>query len=115
MRYSYWFSLALLTGLSSAALPAFANPPATLQPIRSASMSEMLAADAPSDAELAQVADQINHRLSQSDVPVPSVLDVLHLPFLEDILDEEGNLELPMGLTVYNTMGDTSVGFMSEF
>ncbi len=78
-------------------------------------MAEALAADTPSDAELAQLAEQINHRLRHSEPSSPSILDVLPLPFLEDILDEEGNLHLPMGLTVYNTMGDTSVGFSSEF
>ncbi|NJL50050.1 MAG: hypothetical protein HC929_24965 [Leptolyngbyaceae cyanobacterium SM2_5_2] len=107
--------MVLLTGLSGATLPAFANPPATLQPIQSASMVEALAADSPNDADLAELANQINHRLNQADQPDPSIVDVLPLPFLDDILDDEGNLELPMGLTVYNTMGDTSVGFSSKF
>jgi hypothetical protein len=30
-------------------------------------------------------------------------------------MDEDGNLNLPLGLTVYNTMGDASIGFDIRF
>jgi len=45
----------------------------------------------------------------------PSLLDSLDLPGLEEIIDHRGNLKLPLGLTVYTTLGDTSVGFGTNF
>jgi hypothetical protein len=37
------------------------------------------------------------------------------LPGLAEIIDHRGNLKLPLGLTVYTTLGDTSVGFGTNF
>jgi hypothetical protein len=33
----------------------------------------------------------------------------------DGIVDEEGTVDLPLGLTIFNTMGDTSVGFGGSF
>jgi hypothetical protein len=43
------------------------------------------------------------------------MLDLRQIPVVGGLIDEEGNLNLPLGLTVYNTMGDTSIGFGSKF
>lgn len=41
--------------------------------------------------------------------------DVLGAGFLEDLVDEDGNVELPLGITVFEAMGTTSVGFGGDF
>lgn len=42
-------------------------------------------------------------------------LDLKQLPILGDLVDRDGRLQLPLGLTVYNAMGNTSIGFGSKF
>jgi hypothetical protein len=46
---------------------------------------------------------------------VSTAPDSLDLPGLEHIIDHRGNLRLPLGLTIYTTLGDTSVGFGTNF
>jgi hypothetical protein len=60
------------------------------------------------------VADQINQTMG----PQPSgenVLDTDDMPWLESFIDEDGNARMPLGLTVFSTMGDPSVGFGGSF
>lgn len=42
-------------------------------------------------------------------------MDTLGADFLEPFLDEDGEVNLPLGLTVFDAMGATSVGFGGEF
>ena len=42
-------------------------------------------------------------------------LDFRQLPLVGSLMDKRGNLNLPLGLTVYNTMGDTTIGFGTQF
>lgn len=41
--------------------------------------------------------------------------DALGAGFLEDLVDENGEVNLPLGITVFDAMGTTSVGFGSDF
>jgi len=54
-----------------------------------------------------------NSGLSEADLEGAS--DDLDLGFLEEYIDEEGNVNLPLGITVFEAMGTTSVGFGSDF
>jgi hypothetical protein len=40
---------------------------------------------------------------------------LLNMGFLEGLVDENGEVDLPLGITVFDAMGATSVGFGSEF
>ncbi|MBD0335843.1 MAG: hypothetical protein ICV62_10165 [Cyanobacteria bacterium Co-bin13] len=64
---------------------------------------------------LSTVADQVNQSMTPAETGVVSVTDVVQLPFLEDLLNENGDIALPMGLTVFTTLGDPSIGFGSNF
>ena len=111
--YPWLVALAVL-GLSSAALPAWAD--STLEPPVSVSMTDVLQANPHSADHLNHLAGRIQRRMTTTDSPdAISTLDFRQIPVVGDLLDEEGNLNLPLGLTIYNTMGDTSIGFGSKF
>lgn len=61
------------------------------------------------------VVDQINLSIGPGESEFETITDVIQMPLLDEILDDNGNLDLPMGITVFNTMGDFSVGFGSDF
>ncbi|MBD2258621.1 hypothetical protein [Pseudanabaena sp. FACHB-2040] len=67
----------------------------------------------PDTNNLTTAADQINQSLTPADTGIVSVTD--EMPFLNDLLDENGDIALPMGLTVFTTLGDPSIGFGSNF
>lgn len=117
MHYSSGIIAALLLS-AAVSSPAQANPSPDLQPtaIRSqTSMAEALPSSPLSAEALNQAAYRLNRNLNQANTADPYALEALDLPFLDDLLDDEGNLQLPMGLMIFNTMGDTSVGFGSKF
>jgi ABC-type transport system substrate-binding protein len=41
--------------------------------------------------------------------------DILNAGFLEGLVDEDGDVNLPLGLTIFDAMGTTSVGFGEDF
>jgi len=43
------------------------------------------------------------------------ISDLLGSGFLEGLVDEDGNVELPLGITVFDAMGTTSIGFGGNF
>ncbi|WP_204140166.1 hypothetical protein [Halomicronema sp. CCY15110] len=58
--------------------------------------------------------------INQADQPgqadaTPDIGDLVDLSFVEQFLDEDGNVDLPLGITVYEAMGQTSIGFGTEF
>lgn len=117
MRYSCGITAAFLLSCA-VSLPAWADSALASEPELarvSTSMSDVLPSDPLSAEELDQLASRLNQNLSQANAPAPSALDSLDLPFIADLIDDEGNLSLPLGITVFNTMGDTSVGFSSKF
>ena len=117
MRYAPWLLTAILLGLGSGLSPAWANPPVDLSTNAvSLSMSDMVAGDEPhSRATLNRLANQMTLQINAPDNSASAGLEELHLPFLDALLDEDGSLNLPLGLTVYSAMGDTSIGFGSKF
>lgn len=111
--YPWLIALAVL-GLSSGAFPAWAEP--TLEPPVAVSMTDVLQAAPHSADHLNHLAGRIQRRMTATNSPeAMTTLDFSQIPVVGDLLDEEGNLDLPLGLTVYNTMGDTSIGFGSKF
>ncbi len=114
MKTYPWPVALTVLGLGSAALPAWADP--TLEPPVSVSMTDVVQSTPHSADHLNLLAGRIQRRMAATDSPeVMSTLDFRQIPVVGDLLDEEGNLNLPLGLTVYNTMGDTSIGFGSKF
>ncbi|PSN20650.1 hypothetical protein C7271_01090 [filamentous cyanobacterium CCP5] len=66
--------------------------------------------------DLNAVADQINDGFDEDgDNQAQGLLNPQNIPIVRDMLDEEGNVNLPLGVRVYDTMGDMSVGFGSDF
>jgi hypothetical protein len=43
------------------------------------------------------------------------LVDALGVDFLDDFVDENGDVDLPLGITVFDAMGTTSVGFGGDF
>jgi hypothetical protein len=65
---------------------------------------------------LRAVAHHINHGSSQNEEPdTPDIGDLIDLSFFEQFIDENGNVDLPLGITVYEAMGQTSIGFGADF
>lgn len=71
--------------------------------------------DIQGDPELFKsVANQINASY-QSTSEESDITDLLGAGFLEGLVDENGEVELPLGITVFDAMGMTSVGFGGSF
>lgn len=64
---------------------------------------------------LNRLAEDIQHGMHPTESGVTTVDDVIEMPWLDSLLDENGELDLPLGLRVYSTLGDTSVGFGTQF
>lgn len=80
------------------------------------SMVDALRVEPRSAHHLNDLADLIQSRINPSyDADPTATFDPRQIPVVGGFLDEEGNLNLPLGLTIYNTMGDTSIGFGSKF
>ena len=54
---------------------------------------------------------QINRNLRSSQEGRDNLLDNLNIPLLDQLLDDDGQVNLPLGVTVFGSMGDPSVGF----
>lgn len=114
MKTSPWLLAFAVLGLSGGGAPAWAN--ASLEAPTSVSMTEALRVDPHCADHLNYVAGYIQHRLTPADgTEAAASLDSWQIPLVGDLLDEEGNLNLPLGLKIYNIMGDTSIGFGSTF
>jgi hypothetical protein len=66
-------------------------------------------------APLNGVANNINQAVATPDQNIVTITDVVDIPLVNELLDENGELDLPMGITVFDTMGDFSIGFGSDF
>lgn len=65
---------------------------------------------------LQAIASNINQTNQASDAAAtPDIGDLVDLSFVEQFIDEDGNVDLPLGITVYEAMGQTSIGFGAEF
>lgn len=98
-----------------ASLPAWADAPKMgdanrLLPLEARRMDVANTLDS-----LNTISNQINRQAMGEDEASPNIADALSLPWLEGMLDDEGNVNLPLGITVFDTMGDFSVGIGSDF
>ncbi|MGD1862589.1 MAG: hypothetical protein ACFB0E_21785 [Leptolyngbyaceae cyanobacterium] len=64
---------------------------------------------------LQTVASNINQTNQPDDDETSDISDLVDLSFIEQFIDEDGNVDLPLGITVYEAMGTTSIGFGAEF
>lgn len=92
-----------------------ASQPSELQAARLMPLEERELGEARGASDFSGVATRINSNLGESDSQPTGVLDPQDLPIVQDLLDDEGNVNLPLGVRVYDTMGDPSVGFGSDF
>ena len=65
---------------------------------------------------LQAVASDINQaNQPRHDGNTSNIGDLVDLSFVEQFIDKDGNVDLPLGITVYEAMGQTSIGFGAEF
>jgi hypothetical protein len=104
-------SLSLLSVLALS-LPVYANAPdnaAQLLPLESRNLIVEVDPGLYNSA-----ATEINNfDLDQSESS--GLLDALGTDFLDNFVDEDGDVELPLGITVFDAMGTTSIGFGGDF
>ncbi|MBW4483118.1 MAG: hypothetical protein KME14_11295 [Tildeniella torsiva UHER 1998/13D] len=114
MYYSYWLTAAAVLGLCALPGQALASPhDLQTTPL---TMADALAVEQHSQDSLNRVADELNQQVGRQDSSgITDLAESLNLPILNDLIDESGELTLPLGLTVYDAMGTTSVGFGSKF
>lgn len=117
MRYSTWLTAitlaGALAGLSRAASPALANPSSFLE-LKPMSMTDVLTPTQPDAASLNRLANEIQRRVEPGGGQVDAI-DTSQFPWLDALLDDNGEVNLPLGITVFDAMGATSVGFGSKF
>ncbi|MEM8543695.1 MAG: hypothetical protein AAGF66_06860 [Cyanobacteria bacterium P01_H01_bin.119] len=73
----------------------------------------------PDDTLMTTAASQINSTVGSSNAQGVDILDAIGSPeldaLIDGLVDENGDVALPLGLTVFETMGDPSVGFGGRF
>ena len=115
MHYSYWFAATVILGVCSAPLQAMATP-VDLQ-TTPLTMTEALAAERHSATSLNNMAGELGQSVGQQDNP--ELAESPSIPLIDEVLnnlmDDSGDLRLPMGLRVYGAMGTPSIGFGSRF
>jgi hypothetical protein len=118
MNYSIWLTATAMVGMGSFVVPAYADSLAPT-PRSVPSMEYLVIVEPQRSDRLESLADEISRRMGPSDDGITSVNEAIQSPLLDrvldQVLDENGELNLPLGLTVYSTMGDTSVGFGTKF
>jgi hypothetical protein len=114
MYYSYWLIAAAVLGLCVLPGQALASP----QDLETTpqTMADALAVEQRNQDSLNRVASDLDQRVGrQENSGITDLAESLNLPILNDLVDESGEVNLPLGLTVYDAMGTTSVGFGSKF
>ncbi len=106
-------AIAILTlGLSSGAARADDVPgtATSLLPLETRDLSPEL------DPErLQSISTQVNEATFGPKEPSEGVFDPTNIPWVQGFIGENGEAKLPLGLTVFSTMGDPSVGFGGSF
>lgn len=115
-------TLGLVAGIAA---PAWADAPqlsASSQPNQASALYplEMREMEIETDDTLTSAAaGRINRSMRGEADTEPNILDALGSPELEalvnNLVDENGDVNLPLGLTFYDTMGDPSFGFGGRF
>ncbi|MBE7382622.1 MAG: hypothetical protein F6J95_014565 [Leptolyngbya sp. SIO1E4] len=110
--------VAALTAISAVSMsvlsfPAYAEP--------TGSSTHLLPLDARNvtvevDAgRLESTAEEINTSTQQQGRNSADISDVIDSELLDQFVDENGDVDLPLGLTVFSTMGDPSIGIGGDF
>jgi hypothetical protein len=131
-----WFTIGSTVSLSMMTLPAQAQSTGTaadLLPLNAqeipvdtvpdqlkalqTDVSTTIAPEATYSPDLLRaVASNINSPPQQDELEdVPDIGDFIDLSFVEQFIDENGNVDLPLGITIYEAMGQTSIGFGGDF
>ena len=115
MNHSLWLATTLVFGLGSVSQTAWANTPEeTTEP--PTTMEEVVVIEPQRSANLTRIAEQINRQLGAEEEDNLTTIDsIIPDGFLDGLVDENGEVNLPLGLTVYDAMGTTSIGFGSKF
>ena len=114
MNYSYWIATIAVLGICGAPIQAIASPE-DLQ-TTPMTMADAMAVENHSQDSLDRLAGEVDQRVGrQEGNGISELAESLQMPFLNDLVDESGEVNLPLGLTVYDAMGTTSVGFGSKF
>ncbi len=114
MNTSQWLIAAAVLGACSLPTQAMASH----QELQTTplTMADALAVEQHSQDRLTRLANEVGQQVGpQESSGNPDFLESLNIPLLNDLLDESGELHLPLGLTVYDAMGTTSVGFGTSF
>ncbi|MFQ4136358.1 hypothetical protein PGN35_008550 [Nodosilinea sp. PGN35] len=114
MNYSHWLAAAAVLGVCGAPIQALASP----HPLQTTpqTMADALSVEQHSQDSLNRLAGELGQQLGRQEPSgATDLAESLNIPILNDLLDENGDLNLPLGLTVYDAMGTTSVGFGSRF
>lgn len=119
MSPKFWYFTVPLVSFAGWPVAAFAAPmPALESPTTGVSAMETIVLEAQSRPyHFDQVSRRVNHRIHHSQGTVDSV-EVMALPGLDQLIDgllnDSGQVTLPLGLRVYDTLGDPSVGFGAD-
>ncbi len=118
MQYLPWLAAALTVGICGLPLQAMAS--SRDLPTTPVSMADIVGGEQHSQDRLDRLARDMGRQVGrQDDNNSNNLAQSLDIPLLNDLLgdllDESGELKLPLGLTVYDAMGTTSIGFGSRF
>ena len=114
MNNLIWMTATAIVGVNVFATPIHAN---ALRPVprRVPSMAAVVVFGPERDAVMNRLVENIEHSMQPENNGITTIEDVLQSPALDGLLDERGDVNLPLGLTVYDAMGATSVGFGTKF
>jgi hypothetical protein len=116
MGFLTWSMPACLLSLALVAPGALADTLAGDAPLKAQALSSSVSpvsSSLLSTRRLEQLSIQIAQQVVGNDSP--NLLDSLNLSGLAAIIDNRGNVKLPLGLRVYTALGDASIGFGTNF
>jgi hypothetical protein len=115
MNNSTWFAATVMIGVVGLATSAHAD---SLQPSprRAPSMQEIVTLGSARSVTFDRLAEDIKQKIhAPAEDNIITIDEAFQSSFINDFLDDNGDFNLPLGITVYDTMGDTSIGFGTQF
>ncbi len=85
------------------------NVTSSLLPLESRSF------EAPTDDSLFKTVSSEINNFDEDGSEEADITDLLGANFLDDFIDDDGDINLPLGVTIFEAMGTTSIGFSSDF
>lgn len=86
-----------------------ANATSSLLPLESRSLEAQT-----DDGLFKSVSSEINN-FDEGSSEQTDIADLLGAGFVDSFIDEDGDINLPLGVTIFEAMGTTSIGFGSDF